>query len=49
MNVSFLLDFMYKLYHMIFICIQLTSLSMIISRSTHIAENSIISFVFLSE
>ena len=43
--VSFFFDSTYKWYHMI-ICLCLTSLSMIISRSIHIAANGIISFFF---
>ena len=37
-------DSTYKRYHMIFVFVWLTSLSMLISRSIHIAANGIISF-----
>ena len=45
---SFLLDSTYKSY-MIFVFVWLTSLSMIISRSIHVAENGIISYFFMAE
>ena len=42
----FFLDSMYKWFHVVFIFLWLTSLSMIISRSIHVAANGIISFFF---
>ena len=42
--VSFLIDSVSKRYQMIFIFLCLTSLSMIISRSSHVSTNSIVSF-----
>ena len=41
-----LLDSTYKWYHMIFVFVWLTLLSMIISRSVHITTNGIISFFY---
>ena len=43
---SFVLDSTYKWYHMVFVFLFLTSLSMIISSSIHVAANGIISFLF---
>ena len=43
------LDSTYKQYHMIFDFLCLTSLSMTISRSIHVAANGIISFFFMAE
>ena len=46
---SLLLNSTYKWYHMMFVCLWLISLSMITSRSTHVAANGIIScFLWLS-
>ena len=48
--VSFFLDATYKRCHVIFFFLSdLTSLSMIIFRSMHIAANGIISFFFMTE
>ena len=47
--VSFFLDSTYKRYHMMFVFHCLTSLSMIISRSMHVAVNGCISFFFTAE
>ena len=48
--VSFFLDSTYKRYHVVFFCLSdLTSLSMIIFRSIHIAANGIISFFYMTE
>ena len=43
------LDFMYKWHHIIFVFLCLNTLSMIISRSIHVAINGIISFFFMAE
>ena len=40
------LDFTFNWYHIVFVFVWLTSLSMIISRSIHVATNGIISFLF---
>ena len=45
----FFLDSAYKWYHMIFVFVWLTSLSMIISGSIHVAANGIISFYLMAE
>ena len=47
--VSFFLDSTYKWYNMAFVSVWLTSLSMIISRSIHVAANGIISFFVMAE
>ena len=44
-----LVDSIYKCYHMILVFVWLTSLSMRISRSIHVAANDIISFFFMAE
>ena len=41
-----ILDSTYKRYHMVFVFLLLTSLSMMISSSIHVATNGIISFFF---
>ena len=43
------LDSMYKRYHMMFLFHCLTSLSMIISKSIHVAANGLASFFFMAE
>ena len=47
-SLFFKLDSTYELWHMIFVFLWLTSLSMIISRSVHVAANDIISFFFMA-
>ena len=44
----FLLDSTYKWYHIVFVFVWLTSLSMIISRCIHVAANGFICFYWLS-
>ena len=44
-----LFDAIYKRYHMIFCFFCLTSFSVTISRSIHVAANDIISFLFMAE
>ena len=44
-----ILDSTYKWYHTVFVFLFLTSLSMIISRSIHMAAYDIIVFFFMTE
>ena len=46
---TFFLDSTYKWYHMVFVFVWLTSLSVGISRSIYVVANDMISFLFMAE